>query len=88
VARLKKDSSSWKAQGLKAKQEQTPEQPVPLHRQKNTRKWCKGHVGVLHDYQMTQCRRMFGWYKGDALWVKFCCSNCSKQLSQWVHRDA
>lgn len=49
--RLKEDTTSWKAQGLKIKLKLIPAAPKH-HAKKNTRKWCKGKVGVEHDYEL------------------------------------
>lgn len=78
--RLKEDSSSYKAIGLKAKLLPVPEQVV-THAKKNTKRWCKGKVGHEHEWGITKMRRFHAElsFFGDALWQDWACENCGKQ---------
>jgi hypothetical protein len=48
--RLKEDKSNWKASNILRKIALLPDEPR-THKKKSTRKWCKGVVGIKHDYQ-------------------------------------
>lgn len=81
--RLKEDSSSWKGMGLKAKLEPVPEEPV-RHSKKNTRKWCKGKVGTMHDFYLFKSDYFHWGY--EVRFLDFRCSGCGKQLLESLHR--
>lgn len=81
--RLSRDSSSWRAQGLARKYKECPDSPVKATR-KNTKKWCKGKVGVLHDLDLIKTDR-FNWWR-EMLWVHWKCANCGKKFTEMHHR--
>lgn len=77
--RIKKDDSSWRASGILVRDERwdksTPE--VPKHKgnkKKNTRKWCKGKVGIEHVPHIVE----FEYYT--AYFIYDVCKNCGKRL--------
>lgn len=51
--RLKEDSSSWKSNAIKKRDfKHDHSEPAPkVLSKKDKRKWCKGKVGIEHDYQ-------------------------------------
>ena len=54
------------------------ELPAPHHSKKNTKRWCRGKVGVAHD---------FAWhldYKGRKGWHEETCKNCGKSRDYWI----
>jgi len=69
-----------------------PEAPKPRASKKNTRKWCKGKVGVEHtpvcrDYRevkhsgdLTFGERQVSLYQG---WKILMCSECGKELDYY-----
>lgn len=72
--RLKEDASSYKAMGLKKKLEEIP--AVFKHKnKKDTKKWCKGKVGVEHNYELQVPKNeiLGGWR------LIPICNNCGKQ---------
>lgn len=71
--RLKEDSSSYNAIGLKKKYSQV--QDVRFKSKKDTKKWCRGKVGTLHEYEHTVPRNSIrlNWIKYDI------CKNCGRQ---------
>lgn len=71
--RLKEDNSSWNASNVKRKVAQLPDEPVRRSK-KNTRRWCKGRVGVEHDYQWN----VLPWIGTLKQRLKVCV-NCGKQ---------
>lgn len=75
--RLKKDSSSWRASGIiKRDFKHDHSQPTRghFHNSKDTRKWCKGKVGKLHNYQ-----RALKWEFGTHKYYVDKCANCGKE---------
>lgn len=75
--RLKEDSDSWKAMGLKKKLKIIPDVPRSKSK-KNTNRWCKGKVGVDHEWENIVPHNSYHstWYKGVRQDV---CKNCGKQ---------
>jgi hypothetical protein len=66
---------------------QAPASPeVPKHQsKKNTRKWCKGKVGVLHQPKWRAWTKLP--YRGkvdDSTSLEFVCERCGKSLDFWV----
>lgn len=56
-----------------------PEEPVRTadHRKKDTKRWCRGRVGIEHDYQWKHSNRFTG--KFELIEVKTC-TQCQRQL--------
>lgn len=74
--RIKKDASSWRAGGVlarDARHEKTPSEIAPHRSKKNTRRWCKGHVGREHT-------PVWRNYKSYGHWRMLVCTTCGKQL--------
>ena len=70
--RLKEDSSSYNAIGLKKKYDQPLE--VGHRSKKKTTKWCKGKIGIEHEWEhIVPKNSMFQTRKMDV------CKNCGKQ---------
>lgn len=81
MAKLSGDDNSWKAEGLRAKNEdwEARERP-PKPAKKNKKKWCKGKKGVEHKYEPYEksfgSRTKYGIMK---------CTKCHKEdWSNWV----
>lgn len=84
--RLKEDNSSWRASGIIKRDYQhggLDLQPR-IKSKKNTNKWCRGKVGVLHDYLLVEVRTSHIW--GYSKWLNFKCANCGKKLTQWLDK--
>lgn len=76
MARLKRDHSGWRSSGLYLKYQQ-PKVDEIVHSKKtkkNTKKWCKGNVGVRHVYQRVE-RTEFMTF----VWSTNRCDNCGKK---------
>lgn len=75
MARVRKDNKSWKASGIYKKDFQAQPEEAKHNSKKNTRKWCKGVVGVKHIYalymQDVVCKMFFRHYK---------CEKCGKKF--------
>lgn len=71
--RLRKDATSYKAAGLKARLQPIPDKPK-YHAKKDTKHWCKGVVGREHDYEY-QYPRNDTWQSN----LVAVCFKCSKQ---------
>lgn len=54
MGRIKKDHSNWKTMGLwkRFQYPKVEEESKKPKSKKNTKKWCKGKVGVKHDYKL------------------------------------
>ncbi len=66
-----------------AKHDREVSSPRPVH-PKNTRKWCRGKVGIEH---MPKCFA-YGHGRGAALgifadWRTLVCTTCGKRLDSW-----
>lgn len=79
MGRLKKDHSGWKSHGkwLKYQHPKIEEVPKQGKKSKNTRKWCKGKVGVKHDYELSIPRNDHMAIRGFRKLP--ICNNCGKQ---------
>jgi hypothetical protein len=87
-------AESWKARANKrrdARATKTPDTAAPHRSSKNTKKWCKGKVGVEHkpkcvDYADAKIAakdingRPIGFYKG---WKLLICTTCGKELEHY-----
>lgn len=72
--RLKEESNNYHASALKRKLMQIPN-VVKLKSKKDTKKWCKGKVGVEHDYHYEIPKNDLG---GGWRLIPVC-DNCGKQ---------
>jgi hypothetical protein len=81
MGRLKKDHSGYHTSGLYLKYQQPSVYERPAHRsnKKNTSKWCRGKVGVPHEYHRYQSKR-YRWRDDDYVWdwIKAKCVECGK----------
>lgn len=80
MARLKKDHSNWSSSGLYLKyQHPKIEHTVRIkNKKKNTKKWCRGKVGVEH-----QLVRYFHYINGlrrRSNWIRTRCDKCRKEF--------
>ena len=56
----------------------------PKHKaKKNTRKWCKGKVGKLHQPKWEQDLRPLG-YQSKSIWLMYTCQACRKVMDSWM----
>lgn len=81
MARLKRDHSSWTGAGLFRKYQQPAiDETIRVSRKKkNTKKWCRGKVGVEHRLERYFWRR--SWQSVRAGWVRTRCVNCRKEFN-------
>ena len=82
MARLKRDHSGWHSYGLYKKyQSPAVDEPAPKPRvkKKDTNKWCRGKVGVKHDYHRFE--KLPRSFERDWAWiyVDLKCINCGKK---------
>lgn len=83
--RLKEDKSSWKASNVLRKIQPVLAEPKKMHRAKNTRKWCKGKEGRLHDPQLLVCERWVSLFTGQPfIHEEWRCADCGKR---WYNYD-
>lgn len=88
MARLKRDHSGWHSHGLYKKYQdpKIKEAPVKQKSKKDTKKWCKGKVGVEHDLIRTFYRSYnhgrqydFDYYNGKLMkYIECSCVTCGK----------
>lgn len=62
----------------------TEDPQVPKHRaHKPTRHWCRGRVGVSHEWRWTEDRKEAAYYKrfisNDLVISKLACASCGKE---------
>lgn len=85
MARLKKDHSGYRSHGLYKKYKvPTTSDPVIKHKsKKDTNKWCRGKVGVEHDWHRFQSRK-YDWEVDDYVipWSHVKCFECGKSKYQ------
>ena len=75
MARISYDDTSWKAGGIirrDFRHTAVDDQPRKWPAKKDTRKWCKGHVGRKHDFKPRQ--QQFGRW----IFHSEVCQNCKK----------
>ena len=81
MGRLKRDHSGWGTHGkwLKYQSPKVDERPVKRSSKKDTNKWCRGKVGVEHQYHRYQSKR-YQWPQDHYVWdwVKSKCVECGK----------
>lgn len=75
--RLKEESNNWRASGIKKRDARhTHDEPaVKPKSKKNTNKWCKGKVGVLHDIVWQDVKSFLGYS-----WRSGSCLRCGKKF--------
>lgn len=81
MGRLKKDHSGYRTHGLWVKY-QTPqvvERNKPKSK-KDTRKWCRGKVGVEH--QLIRYFWHYGWDRKKTNWIRTKCRVCDKEFGR------
>jgi hypothetical protein len=85
--RLKEDSDNWKASNLTRKLKPLPVSPRHISR-KDTKRWCGGHVGRLHDYYLVESNHSsFHIFDSEEhRWLIFRCATCRKELYQSLER--
>ncbi len=74
--RLKEDSSSYNSSNVKRRLYR--QSPViargKLRNKKNTKKWCKGKIGVPHNYVDVKETKFY-----NISWITSTCTNCGKK---------
>lgn len=97
--RLKENNDNWRASNVVRKQAEAPQQPH-YKSKKDTKRWCKGKVGVKHEYDLVKAERHEGFVytvvgrndvgerrSPDSLWIEFRCVHCRKELvDHWYKR--
>ena len=75
--RLKEDSDSWKSSGI-IKRDFRNDHSDSFSRKKSskkdTKRWCKGKVGVEHEYKLVESGKISRLY-----WKTHKCINCGKK---------
>lgn len=79
MARLKRDHSGWNSSGLyqKYQQPKIDEMVLKVKNKKDTKKWCRGKIGVKHDLQ-----RHFHyttWFNKRTNFIRVECINCGRK---------
>ena len=80
MGRLKHDHSGWRSHGLWKKYQQPTviEQPTKHKSKKNTRRWCKGKVGVEH--ALVRRFKHYGWSSRRSKVIYTVCTVCRKEF--------
>lgn len=71
--RLKEDTSNYRASALLRKVKPLPDEPH-FHKKKDTRRWCKGKVGVEHAFELIEHHKS-RWFS----FKIYKCTNCGKK---------
>lgn len=73
----KKDEDSWRYSSIKRRDYRADHgtEEIPRHtgKKKDTKKWCKGKVGVEHSFRIS--RKSFNYFS----LTKLRCENCGKE---------
>lgn len=81
--RLKEDSSSYNAIGLKKKYSEPSEGKYKS--KKNTNRWCKGRIGIEHEWEHIVPKNSFSNFRKMDV-----CKNCGKQsyknVTYWCNK--
>lgn len=82
IVRLKEDSNSWKASGIKRKdarhRKDHAEIEKPKAKRKDTKRWCLGKEGREHSLKWEICDRYFSY----SVWNETC-QKCRKRFGYW-----
>lgn len=85
MARVSRDDDSWKASGVKRRDERQDSSTPEVSRKgkkKNTRRWCKGVEGRKHDYEIGVGMKRYQFDQSQpAKWVIDRCRNCGKEIN-------
>ena len=77
-----KDPDSWQARSNKRRDfrhtHDGPETSRHRGKRKNTKKWCKGKVGVKHDFKPTPWRVPGGY---SDMFIVDRCDNCGREIN-------
>lgn len=87
MARISKDSTSWRAYGLAKRNEDwenNPKRQPVKAKKKNTKRWCKGKVGVEHNFEstlvvQTNPKCFTGVFCGHWFHYQNACTGCGKE---------
>jgi hypothetical protein len=81
MGRLKQDHSGYRTSGLYLKYQMpsVDEHPLKFKKKKDTKKWCRGKVGVGHDWHRFQHKR-YDWERDEyyGTWIEIRCLECGK----------
>lgn len=72
--RLKEDKSNWKASNIIRKTRLWLDEAKHIGRRKNTRKWCRGKVGIAHQFVTTESHKLW-----NLVWHIERCRGCGKK---------
>jgi len=78
MGRIKKEHDGWKSSGLWLRFQYpkiNDDENQITHKRKNTRKWCKGRVGVPHEKELVKKTNFLDWH-----WTEYRCKNCGKKI--------
>jgi len=81
MAKISHGGNTWRSEGLvkKYKAQVSFDTPTNKHKsKKDTRKWCRGKIGIQHEI-----RRYFyrvGWENKRTNWIRSKCINCDKEF--------
>lgn len=78
--KISHDDDSWNASGVKRRDfrhdHSSPEIPRHKGKKKNTKKWCKGKIGVRHKFSREQ--KSFKFASISWSWIEKTCTVCGK----------
>lgn len=81
MAKISHGADTWRSEGLakKYKEQASFETLKNKHKsKKNTRKWCKGKVGVQHD--LIRYFKYYGWTSKRSKYIQCRCKVCGKEF--------
>lgn len=82
MAKISHGAHSWRSEGLakKYKEQEKIAFDIPSRHKakKNTRKWCRGKVGVSHTLERYFWR--YGWESKRTNWIRTRCVECGKEF--------
>lgn len=86
--RIKKVSNNYRSSGIKHRDNRhDPTEPALERRsKKSTRRWCKGKVGVEHDYQEAT-KPVFNGNDYRWVWQLKKCTRCGKQYHMGITKE-
>lgn len=82
MAKISHGSNTWRSEGLAKKYKEQEkialDKTVKHKKKKDTRKWCKGKVGVEHT--LIRYFWTYGWESKRTNWIRSRCTTCGKEF--------
>lgn len=75
--RLKEDKKSWRVSAILKrdfKHDSSEPSRIRYRSKKDTKRWCRGKVGIEHDYRIKEKKKFLDWS-----WETHVCSKCKRK---------